>query len=334
MTNARQLSALLLASLLSAACTPDNAIDRRTHTDTFTQEPSAEVDILWVVDNSNSMESEQQLVADGFESFIRTIEETNIDFHVGVITTNMDADNPDRGKLLGEPQVITPEDDYVMLFEDRIRVGTDGSDKEKGLAAALGALSEPHISSINEGFRRDDAALSIIFVSDEDDCSDNESLAAYDGSACYSREELLVPVRDYVDEYKDLAATGNPLVLTSGIVGPDVDEDCDETWPGHRYEAVADAMGGVVGSICNPDYSNIMDRMGLAVSGVLTVFQLTYVPVDGSIEVGVDETIVDEDAGSGWTYDDTYYTIRFDGDFVPQRDSTISITYEVAGNIP
>jgi len=318
---------------LAAGCSPENSVDRNAHTDTFLQEPVADVDILWVIDNSVSMASEQQLVADGFESFISTIEDTNINFQIGVVTTDMDATNPDAGVLLGEPAYLTSDDDYIPLFEERIQVGTEGSDHEKGLAAALEALTEPKASGVNDGFLRPDAVLSIIFVSDEDDCSDDNALDDQDGSACYQSEQSLIPVKDFIDDFRDLKAGTNGRVIASGILGPNASEGCDETWPGHRYDAVAQGLGGIVGSICDANYSEIMDQMGLAVSGVLSVFQLEYVPVVESLEVAVDDELIGEDPVNGWTYDDEYYTIRFDGDYVPPRGTSVSITYEVAGSI-
>ena len=55
----RAVSLVLLGSL---GCAMENTVERRNHTDTFQQEPSAEVDILWVVDNSPSMAEEQVLL--------------------------------------------------------------------------------------------------------------------------------------------------------------------------------------------------------------------------------------------------------------------------------
>ena len=165
--------ALLTLSLL--ACDQENTYTRLSATDVFQQEPISEVDILFVIDNSVSMQGEQERVASGFEAFITSMTDSNIDFHIGVVNTDMDADNGDRGKLLGDPNYLTNEDDYVKLFKQRIKVGTEGSDKEKGLSAALRAVTEPLASGANYGFMRPEATLSIIFVADENDCSDNDA---------------------------------------------------------------------------------------------------------------------------------------------------------------
>ena len=125
---------LLLAA--ATGCVQDSNISVLAQTDLFYQEGASAVDILWVVDDSISMQNEQEQVAAGFQDFIRSLQTKNVDFQLGVVSTDMDLDNPQRGKLIGDPVVLTPDDDYVSLFEERVLVGTSGSDKERGLQAA------------------------------------------------------------------------------------------------------------------------------------------------------------------------------------------------------
>lgn len=317
---------LLLA--LSLGCTQENNISRNTHTDVFLQEPAAEVDILWVIDNSNSMAEEQDRVASGFESFIENVEATNIDFHLGVVTTDMDLDNPNRGALVGE--TLTPEDNYVDRFKNMVRVGTDGSDKEKGLSAAVEALTEPMASGTNAGFLRADAVLSVIFVSDENDCSDNGALGEADSSACYDKQDKLIPVLDMLNTFRGIKGAGGPRVLGSAIIGPEVSQGCQDSWPGHRYAALAEGLGGQVGNICDSNYDELMYDLGLAVSGSLDTFQLTYAALDGSIVIWIDDEDVTDSVD--WSYDPEYWIVRFDEGSVPERGTTISIEYEIGGS--
>ncbi len=316
--------------LLLAACQSDQNISRNTHTDVFWQEPASAVDILWVIDDSNSMAEEQARVADGFESFILSIEETNIDFQLGVITTDMDLDNEQRAQLMGNPRVLTADDNYVQQFKNLVQVGTDGSDKEKGLSAALEALSEPMISGDNIGFLRDDAILSIIFVSDENDCSDDEALSGEPSTACYEEAERLIPITEFIYNFRGLKGPSGMRVLASAIIGPKVADGCEGSWPGHRYAALAEGLGGKVGNICDDDYGGLMYDLGLAVSGELSTFQLSYAAVIDSIEVYVDDDLIEEDPDEGWTYDSEYWILRFDGDYVPERGTQVSVAYEVA----
>jgi len=50
---------------------------------------SQKVDILWVVDNSGSMCQEQKVLRDNFVKFIDELNQTNLDFHIGLTTTDM-----------------------------------------------------------------------------------------------------------------------------------------------------------------------------------------------------------------------------------------------------
>ncbi len=53
--------------------------------------------------------------------------------------------------------------------------------------------------------------------------------------------------------------------------------------------------------------------------------------MEDSLEVSLGDVTIPEDPVDGWTYDSEYRTIRFDGDYVPPRGSSILVRYEVAG---
>ena len=324
--------ALCVLAVSMAGCTPDHEINRNMQYDTFYQEPSNAVDILWVVDDSISMEDEQEKMAARFSTFIAHIEETNIDFHIGVVTTDMDPDNDARAELVGDPPYLTSADDnYELLFHDRVQVGTEGSDKEQGLEAAYQAVTEPYVSDANAGFLRSDAVLSLIFVSDEDDCSHRGGLGAEPTNHdCYASTEDLVPVKDYISDFK-VVKDSTDKIMASSIVGPKAADGCQETVPGHRYWDLAEGLGGMIADICANDYEDIMSELGLSASGVRSSFQLTYSPIEESLEVYIDESLILNDPVDGWTYDDETGYVSFHGESVPPRDSVITIAYEVGG---
>ena len=146
----------------------------------------------------------------------------------------MDASNSTAGHLVGDPPWLTPDDPFVSSFNERVAVGTSGSDKERGLQAAFEAVAGQPARGVNDGFLRDEATLALIFVSDENDCSDDNALADdADGSLCYEYTEALVPVTAYVNGFIAIKqnddddvgtaeddASATPRVIASGIVGP------------------------------------------------------------------------------------------------------------------
>jgi hypothetical protein len=217
------LSAILASSLvlgfLLAGCEQEPQLIRRTQTDVFTQEIRKTVDILLVVDNSGSMIDEQIKLAANFDNFIEQFLEAEVDYQIGVVTTDMD-DQTQAGRLVGETKLITADmtvDVARQTFQDNVRVCATGSGFERGFAAAEAALSADFLAEggPNDGLIREDAALSIVFVSDEDDDSSR-------------------PVGHYLEVFKGLKGDrgyrDDTLINMSAVVGPPP-EGCEQPEP-------------------------------------------------------------------------------------------------------
>ena len=322
---------LRVLPLALLACQSERGLHDRTWSDTWQQAPNNEVDILFVVDDSESMAVEQDTLARGFTTFVGEIERTGTAFQLGVITTSFDYDDPDRGKLIGDPPVITPEDDYVALFEERVRVGLDGSDKEKGLEAAVHALSPSLATGANSGFLRWDAHLLLVFVSDEDDCSDRGALNPYGAEACYDRTTRLVPVEDLAAELRALKETPDKVQI-GAIVGPVPETGqttCADALPGRRYAGAARLTGGLAGDICTSNWSNMLNALGVKAAGIQSAFQTRYAAETQTLEVRVDGVPQRQDPEDGWTYDEETWYLHFHGDAVPDRGSEIRASYTI-----
>ena len=326
--------------LLLLGCN-EQKFSRRVEVDTFNQAPSNEVDILWVVDNSRSMTEEQQAVATSAQQFVTGLETSGMDFHLGVITTDVDATNLDAGVLLGSPSYLeNATANYVTAFQQRVQVSTGGSDQEKGLQAAITALTPPLTNSRNIGFLRPDAMLSIIVLSDENDCSDFGALGSgADGESCYTDSDKLTPVSDLADLIRTVKDDPSRITV-SGIIGPPTASACVDTVPGHRYEIAISSFAGIEADICETDYAGIMERLGLIATGVMDTFPLSYVPDPDTIEVAVKpaeapEYAIPNNEVDGWTYldDPAAPRIQFHSTAIPERGALVSVTYEVAGNI-
>jgi hypothetical protein len=298
----------VLAIALLAACGP-------TASYSWIQPETSGIDILFVVDASSSMIEEQELLASGFTSFIH--EMGSADFRVGVIDSDVDAANPDAGRLIGDPPWLTPADDYISLFETRAMVGTDGSDHEKGLEAAVVAVTQ-----VNPDFARADASLLVVIVSDEDDCSDGGALDGQPGSACYLQADSLIPVADFVSALQD--TKDNPLAVQfAAIVGP-VDP-CDGVAEGVRYHLATWQTAGVLGDICQADWSNLLSSLGLTASSDRGAIPMAERLVEKSVQVTVDGVEVPPGAEDGWTIDADTCVLEFHGDAVPDRGAAIAI---------
>jgi hypothetical protein len=168
------------------------------------------LDILFVIDNSNSMREEQEAVARELTAFVDGIKQgggVRQDFNVGVVTTSVyqhSSQNgvvflrdyptqsgrlqpvPDRGAdggvLLGTgtQKILNGEDpQLVEKFARIVQQGVVGSGQETPFEAVRLALmteltNRPTAEDGNAGFLRDGARLLIVVLTDEDDCSEME----------------------------------------------------------------------------------------------------------------------------------------------------------------
>jgi hypothetical protein len=319
-----------VVAALVGGCKSEGGFSGQTAIDTWFQAPNNQIDILWVVDDSCSMGEEQEALKQGFVTFVEEMEASGTDFHIGLISTSLEYSVPERGQLIGDPPFLTNEEDYVALFSDRALLGTDGSDKEKGLEAAAYALS-PIMTlpgGANEGFVRAAASLLVVMVSDEEDCSDGGALEGQDAEDCYWKRDLLTPVPQLVNDILSVKSSDPSLLQIGAIVGLD-EGDCEDAYPGRRYMDAAALTGGLIGDICSGDWSTILADLGLTAVGIKTSFRTTHQTRVGSLEVEVDEGVVLEDEENGWTYDfDTWY-LTFHGDSIPQRGQQVVASYDV-----
>jgi hypothetical protein len=322
-----------------------------THTDTWFQEREDYADILLVVDDSGSMADEQEELAGSFEAFVQFIELADTHYHIGVTTTETDVPFvglPDRaGELRGDPYFITPDTpDAAAVFRDAVRVGTSGSGWERGFEAARRALTEPLASGANAGFYRDEAALTLIFVSDEDDQSNDGPIT-------------------YLQQFRQMKGDDERAVLAHGLFGLDPDDwepgPCGAgdpyeggATPGYRYFDFVEATGGIAAPICTGNFSQILFEMGQATTRVRDRFPLSWIPQPGTVRVnlavpGTPEFVVggfdvprdglgaQEEADAGGEYpwelerDLDGWWVRFvDPDSLPPPDTRVQAEYELA----
>jgi hypothetical protein len=275
------------------------------HQDYFVQKSTAKIDILWVIDNSPSMVEEQENIADNLSSFVGQLTNAKVDFQMGVISTDMD-DPEHSGKLLGSPQIITSQDDVVTLFSQNVKVGTSGTGREQGFWAAMAALSDRQAAT---QLVRDDAHLAVIFVSDEDDRSFGE--VAY-----------------YRRFFGQLKGVGNEnQVRLVALVDDYPNGSCAQF--SRRYIELVMALRGKVISICDDDFSIVLEQVGFDLAGLKRKFWLssTNIQCQDILQVTVDGQTVAEHSLTGWSLDQNQ--IAFLGEFIPAAGSTIVVEYQV-----
>jgi hypothetical protein len=251
------------------------------------------LDLLIVVDDSESMKDEQISLAANFPIMIDRLQSQAglPDIHVGIVSTDMGADpripdcgpdDSDDGELQSAftndpafPQcsggslaldgtfirdapsatggrITNYSGDLAGVFACMAVLGIDGCGFEQPLEAMRRAFENP----LNAGFLREDAALAVIVLSDEDDCSafdqamydptitgKETTLGPLDSFRCFEfgvectpdeprllgakyeckpreNSRYMYAVEDYVNYLRGLKADPQQIVV-AGIVGVD-----------------------------------------------------------------------------------------------------------------
>ncbi len=302
--------------------TQGNGAEDSMYEEGFTQDFHEEVDVLWVVDNSCSMDEELQRVRDNFDFFITEFVGLGLDFNLAVITTDMDTAGH-QGAIQGG--IITEDSsDPEAEFLTNIDQGSSGSGSEKGLAATKAALSDPLLSGDNAGFMRDDAALAVVIVSDEDDDSSTSSS---------SFASFLLGLKSDAELVSFSSIVGDPVTSSDWLGGCQEWSGADmlSASAGTTYVEVSDATGGIFASICTSNYDEALQHVSLTSAGMTVEFQLSQEPSDlAQMTVTVAGNDVGNDASDGWTYDATTNTITFHGDAIPGPGDDVVVSYPVA----
>lgn len=292
---------------------PEPAETEVVVTETFQQDDRPRVDLLFVVDHTPSMEPARAALADAAAALVSALDADQLAWQLGVVSTDLLTDH--SGVLQGDPWIVTPTTAGAPDALARALDVEPGTEPTGGLAAATRALTEPRRSDVNRGFRRPDAALHIVVLSDADDQSG--SVLGVEPA-----EAFLALLED------EAAATDQPATL-SAVVG-DPETGCSgpagTALPGDVYAEVARASDGAVASICQADLGAVVSQLGTLVQEGTRQFPLQAVPVPDSIRVELDGVRLDR----GWSLELEPPTIVLDEP--PTPGASLAVRYTIASS--
>jgi|GEM_PF-2424652 len=231
------------------------------------------VDILMLVDDSNSMAADNAKLAQGLQGFVNALTTSGIDWQIcATVTRSQNVYNngifywgASRNWVgyLGSPAWIlkTGAADPNAIFTNTlvaIGAGWAGTDDERGIKAAWWSV---HYNQYNNCYRNE-ASLAVILISDEDERSigGNSELQYYAGE--YKTLEADDQPQELVSKIKQKFGLDKRFSFNSIIVTPG-DTTCMSTQDiggakshyGFKYSELSQLTGGAVTSICNNDYA-------------------------------------------------------------------------------
>lgn len=228
------------------------------------------INILFVVDNSKSMEEELAGIANQFDTFLENIKKA--DYQIAITTTEIGY-GKNNGRFVefsnGQKFLSNPAGDIlihrqnVQYFQETIKPVVDNTDDERGIYALNAALDNAE----NDMFFRPHSLFVVIVISDEDERS-------YGGRVPEGRIGTVPPLESY-DEPETFFRkashknTYSIVSLHSIIVKPG-DTQCQAQSGGVEGRIYAEASNpspdiisrygnirpGHLGSICATDYNS------------------------------------------------------------------------------
>lgn len=240
-------------------------------------EGCTKVDLLFVIDNSESMSGEQANLIASFPGFIAAMQQTLAEadsYHIGVTTTDDNAGNAPGCQADGtlvtmtsgenasnqqcgpylEGAYMTDLDDLEAAFPCAAQVGTGGIPFERPMDTLRAAIGPMHqgAGGCNEGFIRDDALLVVVVITDEQDHL--QSKVIQNGSQ-----------GDPPDWFADVVALKGGVeenIVVLSLVGTPAPNQCPVNGGEHEGAEVADRIieftnmftHGTVGDVCAPSY--------------------------------------------------------------------------------
>jgi hypothetical protein len=330
--SASQETAPLLVPLLAETNHEGLQLDR------FIQGTDSQVDVLFVVANTTTMEPFQERLKAALPGWVERARQAGVDLRLGVTSTGLGARasgcaGPSAG---GEAGRLVPVDGRraraisstspTAAATVQANIGEVGlcHNLVQGLETMRQALSSPLATSPDDprtplpndgnlGFLRPTARLAVVVVSDEDDHSgfDPESyvqfLQALKGTGMSHRTQLYA-----------LVPTDTRCTTAGG--------------PGPRFSTVARRTGGAVDSICTGNYGPFLDKLIQRADVPQADFTLSATPNGlAEMSVRVQGTRLPDDQ---WTYDPARNAVIFQPAAVPTPGQTIEVRYRSACMAP
>ena len=256
------------------------------------------LDLLFVIDNSGSMGEEQQNLVANFPQFISVLDASGLDYRVAVTTTArrysysmsfgpggnipMDTGAGDDGAML-KPNACNMTKRWIdkgdptpaTTFSCVANVGTGGNSDEMPLGAMRDAFEDRMTDNTNTGFRRNDALLGVVMLTDEEDCSYEQSVSlGFGQSLCSAQMEPPANYVAFLDAY-----TGHRTRWAAAAIAGMGPGDCSSTFgnanEATRLKSFVQQAGAQarMSSICDGDLSvsltQVLELFESACGGVI-----------------------------------------------------------------
>jgi hypothetical protein len=289
-------------------------LDPEWKIDRVPQAITPEINMLFIIDDSISMQEDQQRLREEMPFMIENIHNANVDYRIGIVTTSSDGELND---ISGQRWIDRETPDPIQAFEDASNVGLRGDPLEKGVYSLYLTLT----SDMNTDFFRTGSPIHVIVITDEPD-------GTFYGTDIPSKQDLW----DTIDEHKEEAGG---FTFTS-IVMSIADTSCIGPWgiqvDPSDYLEITNKYPGVQINLCADDWSESIKVLTDDIKGLGTSFGLSEIPVEDTITVHVEhEDVVFFHDDSEWDYNQNTNSVVFTNT-IPDETSIVIAEYMLRSN--
>ena len=259
--------------------------------DSFIQPMSVDgVDILWIIDTSGSMSRYDAELLAGIQAMLLALPESGW-------RLAMMSNDPSYASIEAQFPLV-PGDDIVDAENMYYNIGR--GHREEGFDSAYEYIIN---NAYAQTWLRHDAALLVVFVSDEEDQSDDH----------------FPTVSNFISWYQGLRSGS---AFLSSIINLDPAESLCNTNSynnGDRYIEATNYFSGVIVDICSTDWSAGVADAATRLEPHESI-QLTHEPIEESIRVFINGAL-----NYDWYYSSTDNTIYFT--IIPGGDDLVEVGY-------
>ncbi len=212
--------------------------------------PAKDWSILWVVDNSASMQTQRATLAKKAGDFIRRLQAQGVrNFRMAVTTTDFITLEGSlvaaaNGNKVAHSSSADPAGDFAAI----VNAVSDSSTSfwEQGLESAHQAIAKEGNAFLKDGDR-----LAVIYVTDEDDYSCEKDCFGVEPE--HNPNWKAYPLKRYLLAFSELRTKRNIETTVFPIVGV-LEGTCAVASYGVRYAKIRSQVGGLTASICPVEF--------------------------------------------------------------------------------
>jgi hypothetical protein len=273
-------------------------------------------DIIWVVDESGSMDNNRTDIVNNANNFFSRALSSGLDFRMGVTNvcsptgsykaavgrfcSKISSSRTDMG---GTDRFLLPSEQTIYSSCVQNPPGYEGG-SEYGLVNAKEAVKLHLPRALGDPSKiRPNATLVIIVATDEFPQSLYSTIGSSNIRTCTLPASTQAAVDSAVQQYLNLfsGVTDPEATAMFHVIGGTCSNSCS-AYVAHGYKELAQKLKGQWADVCQKNLGNTLQVIIDSIIGAASPVVLDYVPISASLAVALDAVQVQRDRISGFDY--------------------------------